>query len=159
MPVYRSAYPKASLIGIDISKSAIAKCAERYGNIARFIQGTHTDVPDVDIIITSNIFEHLSNDIKIASHLLTKCHDLFIITPYKESLTPGTEHINSYDENYFRELGPYDFYIFFSKGWGPYGWRAWVNIYMKNVLRPFFGKKIAHRAKQIMFHFKASSPQ
>jgi hypothetical protein len=125
--------------------------------LAYFIHGDYTDVPEVDVIIASNIFEHLSDDIKIAAYLLTKCHDLFIITPYREPVTPGKEHINSYDEYYFRALGPYDYCVFLSKGWAQSGRHIWFDIYMKNVLRPFFGKKIVPRPRQILFHFNSGT--
>lgn len=156
MPVYRAAYPYASLVGMDISEVAIKKCREIYGEIAKFIQGDYTEVPEVDVIIASNIFEHLSNDIRIADYFLSKCHDLFIITPYRELLTPGAEHINSYDEGYFQALRSYDYLIYASKGWGEAGWRIWFNIHMKNTFRPIFGKKTVSRPKQIMFHFIGS---
>lgn len=153
MPVYHAAYPRASLMGIDISEAAITKCKERYGSFAQFIQGDYSVVQDVNVIIASNIFEHLSDDIRVAAHLLTKCHDLFIITPYRETLIPGTEHINSYNDDYFRALGPYDYTVFSSKGWRSHGWHLWLNQYPKNILRPFLGKQIVRRKKQIMFHF------
>jgi len=157
MPVYRAAYPHASLIGMDISEVAIMKCSEVFGEFAQFIKGDYTDVPQVDVIIASNIFEHLSDDIRRAAHLLAKCHDLFIIAPYREAVTPGAEHVNSYDEGYFKVIGPYDYLIFASKGWGPSGWRIWFDIYIKNILRPFFGKKIVSRPRQILFHFNAGT--
>lgn len=153
IPVYRNTYPRAKLFGMDISETAISKCIEKYGTIAQFVQGDYTNVPEVDVIIASNVFEHLSDDIRVAAHLLTKCHELFIITPYKETITPGSEHINSYDEDYFRTLRPYNYRIFFSKGWGLHGWYLWLNQYPKNILRPFLGKQLVRRKRQIMFHF------
>lgn len=152
IPVYRSAFPYATLIGMDISQAAVSACRKKYGGFAQFIQGTHLDVPEVDIIIASNIFEHLSNDMRVAEHLLTKCRDLFIITPYRESLKPGTEHVNSYDKNSFSALKPIDYMIFYCPGWGSRGWRFWLIECSKNIFRPFFGKRIIYRQKQIIFH-------
>ena len=149
MPVYRATYPNASLVGMDISASAVENCRARYGNIADFIQGTHEQVPAVDVIIASNVFEHLSNDIEVARSLLAKCRELFIITPFREEIVAGTEHINSYDVDHFESVGPYDYHVFYSRGWGPHGW---INLYVKNVLRPFFGKRIVLRKRQIMYH-------
>jgi len=153
MPVYRATYTFASLIGMDISEAAIAECRNKYGNIAQFVRGTYTDVPNVDVIIASNVFEHLSDDVEMAGHLLTKCHDLYVVTPYRETLCVGTEHVNSYDEDHYRTLGPYEHTVFASRGWSQYGWNLWVHTYLKNTLRPLLGKRIARRRKQIMFHF------
>ena len=153
MPVYRAAYPRASLMGIDISDAAIAQCRTRYGRIARFLQGDHRDVPPVDVIIASNVFEHLSDDLAIARHLLALCADLFIVTPYRETIYPGTEHINSYDEEHFAGLGPCGCQVFCSRGWSQYGWKLWFRVYAKNLLRPVFGRARVTRRKQILFHF------
>jgi SAM-dependent methyltransferase len=153
MPVYQSAFNNAKLIGVDISQSAIDLCIKEYGHIAQFIEGDHTSVPPVDVIIASNIFEHLPNDLEIASYFLQKCQDLYIIVPYKEIISGG-EHLNSYDETYFRSLGEHEWYIL-SRGWPQYGLKhLFYHIYLKNLLRPFFGKKIVRRGKQIMFHLK-----
>lgn len=154
IPVYREHYRRASLIGVDITQTAIAKCVERYGDIAQFIQCDYTQVPDADVIISCAVFEHLSNQMEVARHLLTKCTDLYIIVPYKEVLCPGSEHVNSYDESCFSELGEHDYTVFLSEGWSEYGLRLWFHIYLKNLLRPFFGRNIVRRKKMIMFHLK-----
>lgn len=39
LPIYNSAFPNASLIGVDISESAIKKCKIKYGNIDEFNSG------------------------------------------------------------------------------------------------------------------------
>jgi hypothetical protein len=51
---------------MDISEEAIIKCKEKFGEIATFLSGTEVNVPKVDIIISSNVFEHLTDDLKIA---------------------------------------------------------------------------------------------
>ncbi len=85
IPIYKKNFPKAKLIGLDISGEAIKKCRDKFGDIAQFICGDYTSVPEVDIIISSNVFEHLSNDKIIAEYLLNKCKILNIIVPYKEN--------------------------------------------------------------------------
>lgn len=152
IPIYREQYKYASLIGVDIAQTAIAKCKERYGDIAQFIQCDYTQIPDADVIVSSNVFEHLSNQMEVARYLLTKCSDLYIIVPYKEVLLLGTEYVNSYDENSFSELEECNYIVFVSEGWSQYGWHLWFDIYLKNLLRPFFDRKIVRRSKQIMFH-------
>lgn len=155
IPIYRAKYPNAYLVGMDISQSAIIRCREKYGQYAKFIQGGFAEVPCVNVIISSNVFEHLSNDIDIARHLKTRCDHLYIIVPYKQKISASTlnEHIRSYDENHFKEIGSYDYRIFLSRGYGEFNWRMYVNIYIYNIIRFFIGKTIIYRDKQIMFHF------
>ena len=153
MPVYRARYPKAVLIGIDVSEAAIVKCTQRYGHIARFVRGDHRDAPKVDVVIASNVLEHLVDDMGVVRRLLTQSQQLIVTTPYKERLIPGSEHVNSYDETRYRGLGTYTWTIFYSRGWTQYGWNLWFNTYAKNLLRPFLGKPWIRRRRQIMFRF------
>jgi SAM-dependent methyltransferase len=157
MPIYHKAYPKAKLIGLDISEEAIKKCCDKYGHIAEFICGDYKDVPKVDIIISSNVFEHLSNDKLIAKHLLDKCQQLNIIVPYQEYLVPDNEHVNSYTSDYYKDIGLYQFKVFKSKGWGYQGLNLVYQVYLKNIIRPFFNKPLAVRQKQILFIFEKAS--
>jgi SAM-dependent methyltransferase len=155
-PIYKDAYPKAKLIGLDISEEAIKLCRRDYGNIAEFIIGDYTSVPKVDIIIASNVFEHLSEDKVIAKELLLKCKILKVIVPYKELLIPNNEHINFYDEFYFDEFSQVSYKTFFSKGWGPTRVDLVYNGYFKNIIRLLMGRPLVKikRLKQIMFTIK-----
>jgi SAM-dependent methyltransferase len=160
LPVYRKKYPKAKLIGMDISNEAIEKCKAKFGNIAEYQQGDHTNVPSVDIIISSNVFEHLTDDKYIAESLLKLTRELVIIVPYKEFIDNSNgEHVNSYDEYSFSNLGEYTFKIFPSFGWSEYGWNLWWHIRFKNIFRKILMQKTKQRKMQIMFHFynKSSS--
>ena len=106
MEIYKKTFPNAELIGIDHSKEGIAKCIQKYSNIAKFIHGSIDAVPVVDVIVSSNVFEHLTNDQETAKMLAARCSKLFIIVPYRDfldSLGPN-EHINTYDENSFPSL-------------------------------------------------------
>ncbi|MBI3756315.1 MAG: class I SAM-dependent methyltransferase [Deltaproteobacteria bacterium] len=153
MEIYRENIPKAKLIGIDISPSAIELCQMKYGSIATFMQGDYKVVPYVDVIIASNVFEHLSDDREVARSLLSKCKDLYVVVPYKEwPLYP--EHINTYDENCYSDIGEYDWKVFPCKGWSLYGWRLWYHIYFKNIFRLILRRRLKHRGLQIVFHFK-----
>lgn len=121
MPVYKENFPQAKLIGVDISSSAIELCQTKYGSIATFMQGDYKVIPYSDVIITSNVFEHFSNDKVVAKSLLSKCKDLYIVVPYKE-WPLHLEHVNTYDESYYSDLdlGKYDWKIFPVKGWSFY---------------------------------------
>jgi SAM-dependent methyltransferase len=151
MPIYSRAFPRARLIGVDISANAISRCEQKFGNIAKFINGDHHSVPDVDIIISSNVFEHLSDDRDIAKSLLRKCRTLYIVVPYKEQIVPNDEHVNSYDENYFQSIAPSETRVFLSKGWTQYGLKLLYEIHLKNVVKFLIGKERRRRSKQIIF--------
>ena len=151
IPVYRRAYPRATLIGMDISAEAIRKCEERYEATATFLQGDHSVVPNVDVIVASNVFEHLSMDKDVAATLVKRCRHLYIVVPYKE-WPLCDEHINTYDETSFDYLNVVGRQIFRSRGWTEYGLSLLVNIYLRNIGRRLLGKAPRKRAMQIMFH-------
>jgi cyclopropane fatty-acyl-phospholipid synthase-like methyltransferase len=155
IPLYKEKYPLAKLIGVDISESAISSCTQKYGGIASFIVGDHKSIPaNVDVIIASNVFEHLSDDEEVAVSLKSCCKILYIIVPYKENLAVGCkEHVNRYTRDSFSSLKPHSIKVFASKGWSEYGFNLLYNVYIKNLLRPFFGKNIAKRNLQVMFQF------
>lgn len=152
MPVYKKFFPNAKLLGIDVSESAISKCKERYRKLASFISGTHQNCPSADIIVASNVIEHLSDDIEIAKALLSKCKELYITVPYNE-LPLCPEHVRTYNEKYFQVLGESDFVIFPSRGWSEYGRSMW-KLAFKNLLRRLSGRSIQSRRMQIMYRFR-----
>jgi 2-polyprenyl-3-methyl-5-hydroxy-6-metoxy-1,4-benzoquinol methylase len=159
IPVYKRYYPQASFSGVDFSSAAIEQCREKFGNMATFICGNVDAVPNVDIIITSNVLEHLSNDKNIAKKLLDKCKDLYIAVPYNEKISDEGEHINSYniqsfDHEYIMGVGV-NYQIYLCRGYNLKRiLRSYYNIELKNLLRPFFGKpkSIGGVMQQILFH-------
>lgn len=151
IPVYKENYPNAKISGVDISTTGIEKCNKRYGEIANFIAGSYDDVPEVDVIISSNVFEHLSHNIDVAKKLIDRCKKLYIIVPYKE-YPLSLEHINTYDEFYFHEINPDRTIIFQSKGWTEYG-MSLLKLNVVNCIKKIFGIHIKERSRQIMFEF------
>ncbi len=151
IPVYKEYFPEAQFIGVDISSSAIDSCRMKYGSIADFIHGDCGVVPEVDVIMASNVFEHLSGDREIARRLLGKCKHLYIIVPYRERPL-FAEHVNEYDEWYFIDLGECNWKVFPSRGWSEYGWDRWYHINFKNIFKVILGRGIRRRKMQIMFH-------
>jgi SAM-dependent methyltransferase len=151
---YRNAFPNSKLLGMDVSSAAIAKCSERYGSFATFFQGTHLDVPECDVIICSNVLEHLQNDLEIVNHLLTRCFKLFVVVPYNESPLCA-EHLRKYDDQYFQDLKPFKTKIFLSQGWSEFGFTDLLwGVYAKNFARLFSGRRLRNRRRQIMFMFQ-----
>lgn len=153
IPIYKKNYPNAQIIGIDISGSAIDKCNDRFGEIADFIQGDIGSIPSVDIIISSNVLEHLTNHIEIAKDLIRKCNSLYIAVPYKE-FPLCNEHVNSYDETSFRVIGNTDNKVFPCMGWTQYGLRGlYWNVYVKNIFKYLTKKPVRRRNMQILYSF------
>lgn len=150
LPVYRKHFPLANLFGIDHSEEAIIRCRKKYGDVATFYHGDHDSVPPVDVIIASNVLEHINNDRFVATVLQSKCSWLYIFVPYMESPL-CEEHVNYYREGYYSLLPVYETKIFYTLGWSQYGRALWVDVYLKNLLRPFLNKPIINRNKQIMF--------
>jgi hypothetical protein len=150
-PIYRENYPKSKLIGIDFSQAAIDICRNRFGHIAEFFCGDHNSVPEADVIIASNVFEHLENDKRIARVILEKCKKLYIIVPYNEKLLDGSEHVNTYKEDSFNEIGTVKSKTFYSLGWSYHGFDAVYQIRIKNVIRTIIGRPRIKREKQIMY--------
>ena len=153
-PLYKNAYPNATLIGVDISEEAIIKCEKSYGNIASFICGTELDTPKVDIIISSNVFEHLTDDLIIAEKLKRNCNTLFIIVPFKENLSTSfsKEHVNSYDADTFTGVfKSVSVKTYRSKGWGENNQDLFFKVYIKNIGRFLLRKKLRKKVQQIMF--------
>jgi len=153
IPVYRSRYPRATLIGMDLSDEAITEGRARFSALAEFRVGDHRTVPQVDVIVASNVIEHLANDEEVVRSLLSKCSVLYVIVPYLE-LNRIPEHVHTYSRRSFKEIGPGQTRVFAVQGWSQYGLRRrWIEIYLKNMLRPLFGRTIVRRRRQILFQF------
>jgi len=151
IPIYRKKWPNAKLIGVDFSKDGIEICNKYYGEIASFICGDFQSVPQCDVIIASNVFEHLSDQFKIIDGLLKICKKLIIVVPFNEILIDGGEHINNYRKDSFSKYNTETSKVFSSKGWSYTGFDYIWNILVKNCLRPFFLKRISYNKKQILY--------
>ena len=98
IPVWRAAYPFARLYGCDISEVAITRCIADYGHLAEFfpvsleaLEGTW------DVIYCSNMLEHFTDPVVVASQLLHHCSALYVMTPYKEDLVK--DHDSGLEDN------------------------------------------------------------
>lgn len=155
-PIYRRHLPMARLMGVDFSESAVEKCRERYGSFADFVCSDHHGCPTADVIVTSNVLEHLENDQEVARTILSKCRELYIVVPYREQYLID-EHLRAYDKRSFDALSPVRIKVFATKGWSQYGLRKrWWEFHFKNLLRPAFGKPHLRRRMQVLYHFRNS---
>jgi hypothetical protein len=106
-----------------------------------------------DVIVASNVVEHITEDRDVVKALRDACRLLLVVVPYREVLVPGSEHIHSYDVDSFEPLGGQPGTPFASRGWSEYGSGLWVNVYAKNLVRPLLGRPTQRRHKQIIFRF------
>jgi cyclopropane fatty-acyl-phospholipid synthase-like methyltransferase len=153
-PVYREKYPQATLVGVDFSMQAVERCRETYGKLATFFCASHEDCPHADVIVCSNVLEHLKDDLAVAKTLQERCRLLLIVVPYREQYLIA-EHVRRYNRKYFRDLGCIKTEVFAARGWSQFGFRQhWWEIRIKNALRPFFGKRKLRRRLQILYVLK-----
>lgn len=152
LAIYRRRYPAAALYGLDHSEAAIKRCQEHFGNIAELFVGRGDSLPEVDIIVASNVLEHLTDDKIIVESLLLRCRELYAFVPYKEHPL-CSEHLRSYDESSFSSFHVLESKVFSSHGATFYArvWHPLFHLYLKNLVLPFFGKPFARRGNQIMF--------
>jgi len=146
-PVYRSAYPNATLVGVDFSEHAIKEARKKYGSIAEFICGTSDAVPDCDFLISSHTLEHIENDSVILGKLLMICQTCFIIVPYKESPL-GSEHLRIYDEHSLSKFH-LEQTIICSVGWPVH--KMLYRVCFKNIFRLILGLSLKKKSKQILY--------
>lgn len=156
LPVYRRHFPRAKLLGMDVSEQAVCKCRQRYGDIAQFMQGEAAQAPAAEVIVSSNVLEHLSDDVEVARTLLARCRLLFVAVPYRE-WPLDAEHVRSYDDSSFATLGPVERVVFASRSWSEFGWRLWRKVYLKNVLLGLMGHPRRRRKLQVLYKFRGDS--
>lgn len=151
-PVYASSFPRAQLLGIDFSITAIQAAERRYGHLASFRCGDAEAVPPCDVIVSSHTFEHLEDDRVVLDLLLEKCSKLFVIVPYREEPL-AREHLRFYDESTFADYCPQRMQVSLA-GWRYRGAKLWYHVHLKNVLRQFLGRRPARQPKQITYEFE-----
>jgi SAM-dependent methyltransferase len=85
LSVWRREYPSAKLYGCDVAESAVRRCQECYGNMARFFRASFEEIDGHwDVIYCSNVLEHFEQFLEIAGELLLHCKLLFVLTPFGE---------------------------------------------------------------------------
>lgn len=157
IPIYKERYPNAKFIGTDFSTAAIEICIQKFGDIATFQAKDVNNIPSVDVIIISNVLEHMSNDREFVEKLLSKCKDLYIAVPYDEKPPLHSEHVNSYNRQTFDYLNA-DKEVYLCRGYTTSQiFKSYINIELKNIIRPFFKIPLNRGGlyKQILFHIKS----
>ena len=150
IPLYRAALPGARFVGVDHSGDAVAKCRARYGEVAEFAQGDHTNLPPADIIVTSHTMEHVSDDQDVVRALRERCRVLYVVVPYREHPLKK-EHLRAYDEGTYDAIGPdaravYPAFPFWT-------WEIFRDHRLKNLVRPLLGRRRVPVPMAIMYRF------
>jgi len=149
VPIYYSAFPNASLSGVDISEAAIKKCKKLYGDIAEFNSGDYKSTINHDIIIASHIMEHITNDRTIIKELLKKCKEMFIFVPFKENPL-YREHVNYYEENYYDNFNVLEKSIFLVQ----FKYKMSLKEVIKELLKGRINNKRPFSKEIIMFRIQ-----
>lgn len=105
--VLHRAFPRARIRGVDHAPSGIDFCRKFCPPEIEFHCVSWREMPETDIIISSHVNEHLSNDKDVVRALLEKCKRLYVAVPYREDLNGPwavPEHVNSYDEHYYDDV-------------------------------------------------------
>ena len=151
-PVYKAAFPRASLTGIDFSAGAIELARERHGSIAAFVCGDIRAVPRFDVIVCSNVLEHIEDDLGLARQLRERCGTLLLVVPYREQNLID-EHLRAYDEHSFDALNPVRHDVFCARGWSEFGLDLYWHIHAKNIARAVVRRRLRRRKQQVIFEF------
>lgn len=151
-PVFKEQFPDCQFFGEDLSDQAIHLATERYGTLALFSTGFESDLK-FDIILTSNVLEHVDDYHHVCQNLLKRCQILFVFVPYLERPL-SKEHVRMFDASSFSSYGLIDKLVYKSQGWSYFGWSYFKNIILKNLIRPIIGKPIKHQNWQAMYVIK-----
>lgn len=154
MPVFRGAFPDARLVGIDFSKEAVDLARRRFGDIAEFVCGGVAETPGADIIVASNVMEHLSDDEAVVEDLLARCDAAYVIVPYRERIDSFAEHVRSYDRRSYSRLRPRRVQVVAVDGWSQQGKDLWLHIHLKNIARLCLGRATRRRSLQVLYAFE-----
>ena len=94
---YKDKFEDSDVYGFDLSSVAIKRCKENYKNIT--FSSKEIDF-DCDVIIMSNILEHIDNPLdSLKKHIDKTNKYLIVLCPYKEDPNKLiTEHVISVDE-------------------------------------------------------------
>jgi ubiquinone/menaquinone biosynthesis C-methylase UbiE len=149
-PIYSKYFPKARLFGVDFSKDAISACQNKYSSLGTFQCDSFENVPLCDILICSNVIEHIENDIEVITELKKKCKILYIIVPFNE-VPLSNEHLRTYSDKSFNVFTPNRVIVYLCKGWSKYGFDLFFNVYFKNIFRFIFRRQLRKQLKQILF--------
>lgn len=154
MPEYRAAFPRATLVGVDFSAEATKLSRTQYGTLAAFLCGGAEVVPECDVIVCSNVLEHVSNDTEVMAKLQSRCRRLFVVVPYLEQPL-CSEHVRAYSRDAYENFKPNRIEVYACRGWSEYGCSR-IRMYLLNPIHFIQGHSWRRRRRQILFEISGS---
>lgn len=163
-------FPKASLYGIDFTRTAIERCRQELGNIAVFEVRDMLELErNYDLIYISNVLEHFADFADRARKLMRHCRRLCVLVPYLELKNyetplvpdPKEHHQHTFDDQSFdflvkeglaSEIHRYVFSCYPAWGWSS---RTRLEQSVKNVLRGVVGKRKVTEPLQVFYDIQA----
>lgn len=94
-------FPSCNFVGIDFSKAAIDQASKKYHNCTFKVVDIYKEIPEADVLFSSNVLEHLACPREIMSGAFSS-HSKYIVylLPLNDS-TGIAEHINIFTEDFF----------------------------------------------------------
>lgn len=96
-------FPSARVSGLDFSRTAIAKAAERYPQFQFQLAEDRRPPGAWDAVLTSNCLEHFADPFAVAAGHLEFCRSLYIaMVPFREGVLHES-HVTRFDVDTFPE--------------------------------------------------------
>lgn len=94
-------FPSCHFCGIDFSESAIQQASGKYSNCTFKVGNLCQEIPEADVLFSSNVLEHLARPREIMSRLFdSSARYILYLLPLNDTADIA-EHINVFTEDFF----------------------------------------------------------
>lgn len=97
-------FPACSVTGYDFSEAAIVKARTQYDNCCFAVADIFEEIPETDVVFSSNTLEHLPEPFGIMQRLVaaSRKHTIFML-PFEDDYG-FPEHINTFSAGFFPDI-------------------------------------------------------